>query len=630
MKKLKYLILIFLLILITSPIYSVESTDKAGTLPSASFLKISLDPRGFAMGEAGTAFGETLAAGIFYNPAALGRLKKSEFSLGSFYFLAPEINMEYVGLAQNFGDVFTVAFGVIQADTGEQERTDVSGSVLGTFNNKSSATFFSFGGMYGPGFYFGFGIKYIEESLAGKYGKTVTSDMGVIYIPPTFNRLGFGFSMINIPIAQPIQFIEEKTKVGSTFKLGWFIKAIDSEELVWTFVMDNNIPSDGRFQLNLGTEFNFYDFLYVRAGDKIVGYDLNEATFGFGLGLSEDMSLDYCYSTRPELGATHRFAFTMRFGKPKEVKVDTSELEKLKNELDEERRRLADEDARKKVEDEARQRQLLADQEKQRELLSAQQKLLEEERKRLEDAKLKASEDENIEIREDSRGLVLNLVGINFASGSASIPQTAYSSLNNAASIINSYPNVQIRIEGHTDSIGAEALNQQLSQKRAEAVKNYFIRNAGIQRSLLSAFGYGESKPIASNDTEDGRFRNRRVEIILLTGSQADSYSDAPTYYEEPAPYYEPPEPTYTEPEPTHESSSGEYTVFVGSHKTIDAANREISKLQSLGYSAVYVKVNIQGKGIFYRIKVGSYDKDTAEQIKNDLASKGMDAWIKH
>ncbi|MCK4667876.1 hypothetical protein KAU33_14060, partial [Candidatus Dependentiae bacterium] len=77
MKKLKFLILIFLLILITSPIYSVESTDKAGTLPSAGFLKISLDPRGFAMAEAGTAFGETLAAGIFYNPAALGRLKKS-------------------------------------------------------------------------------------------------------------------------------------------------------------------------------------------------------------------------------------------------------------------------------------------------------------------------------------------------------------------------------------------------------------------------------------------------------------------------------------------------------------------------------------------------------------------------
>ncbi|MDD3626181.1 MAG: PorV/PorQ family protein [bacterium] len=627
MKNKKILVIIFILILALS-VFAAESAENAGLFPMASFLKVSLDPRGFAMGEASVAFGDSLSAGIFYNPAALGRLNKSEFTLGSYYFITPEIKMDYFGLAKNFGDIFTLSFGVIQSDTGEQDKTDVSGSVLGTFNNKSSATFFSFGGMYGPGLFFGFGIKYVEESLAGRYGKIVTTDIGTIYIPPTFSRLGFGVSIMNIPLSQPVQFIEENTKLATTYKIGWFIKAIDTEELIWTFAWDNNIPQDGRFQMNLGTEFNFYDFLYIRAGDKIVGYDLNEATFGFGLGLSEDMSLDYCYSTRPELGATHRFAFSLKFGKPREVKVDTTELDALKQQMDAERQAMAEEEARRKAEEEARRLQALADQQKQTELLAAQQKLLEEERKKLEDAMKNAAEDKNLEIREESRGLVLNLVGINFASGSATIPSSAYQSLDRAAAIIQSYPDVQIRIEGHTDSIGPETSNQTLSQQRAESVRNYLIQKAGIPSHLITAYGFGESKPIASNDTEEGRFRNRRVEIILLTGNQGSSYSEPTPYYPPTPTYYEEPAPSYETPMP--ESSGGEYTVYVGSHKTVVAAEREISQLKQHGYSAEYVQVDVQGKGTYYRVKVGSYDSATANQIKADLASQGFDAWISH
>ncbi|HDS09495.1 MAG TPA: hypothetical protein ENN73_04640, partial [Firmicutes bacterium] len=262
MKTIKIAIIIFLLTFGLS-VFAAESAENAGLYPLGAFLKTSLDPRGFAMGEASVALGNTLGAGIFYNPAALGRLNKSEFTLGSYYFTSPGIKMDYFGLAKNFGDIFTLSFGVIQCDTGTQERTDISGAVIGDFKNKSSATFFSFGGMYGPGLFFGFGIKYIEETLAGKYGKTVTTDIGTIYVPPAFTRLGFGVSIMNIPLAQPVQFLSENTKVASTYKIGWFIHAIETEEIVWTFAWDNNIPQDGRFQMNIGTEFNFYDFLYI-------------------------------------------------------------------------------------------------------------------------------------------------------------------------------------------------------------------------------------------------------------------------------------------------------------------------------------------------------------------------------
>jgi OOP family OmpA-OmpF porin len=71
-----------------------------------------------------------------------------------------------------------------------------------------------------------------------------------------------------------------------------------------------------------------------------------------------------------------------------------------------------------------------------------------------------------------------------------------------------------VEIQGHTDSVGSEKYNQNLSQKRADAIKNYLIK-LGIEKSRLTSVGFGESKPVASNDTEDGRYQNRRVEAVL-------------------------------------------------------------------------------------------------------------------
>ncbi len=98
----------------------------------------------------------------------------------------------------------------------------------------------------------------------------------------------------------------------------------------------------------------------------------------------------------------------------------------------------------------------------------------------------------------------------------ATIKSESYRGLDEAAQILKDNPKIMVEIQGHTDNIGSDAYNQKLSERRAQAVANYFIAQHGIEMRRLRAVGYGETKPIASNDTEEGRALNRRVEFVVL------------------------------------------------------------------------------------------------------------------
>ncbi|MFB9055300.1 DUF5723 family protein [Mariniflexile ostreae] len=102
-----------------------------------------------------------------------------------------------------------------------------------------------------------------------------------------------------------------------------------------------------------------------------------------------------------------------------------------------------------------------------------------------------------------------------FNTGKSTIRSVSNGVLKDIIDILNEYPTAKFSIEGHTDSSGSDALNQKLSDARANAVKRYLIEN-GIDPFRLSAIGYGESKPIATNDTNEGKAQNRRVEINLV------------------------------------------------------------------------------------------------------------------
>jgi OOP family OmpA-OmpF porin len=106
------------------------------------------------------------------------------------------------------------------------------------------------------------------------------------------------------------------------------------------------------------------------------------------------------------------------------------------------------------------------------------------------------------------------LRGVNFDFDKSEIRPDAAVILDEAASILNANPGRSVSVAGHTDSVGTDAYNQGLSERRAASVKDYLV-GKGVDASRLSTSGYGESNPIASNDTADGRALNRRVELNL-------------------------------------------------------------------------------------------------------------------
>ncbi len=120
------------------------------------------------------------------------------------------------------------------------------------------------------------------------------------------------------------------------------------------------------------------------------------------------------------------------------------------------------------------------------------------------------------EVRRDGNALVINLPGgVTFASDSANISSDFYSALNGIAQTLNNYPETRIQVNGYTDSTGGSAHNQDLSQRRANSVAQYFIAQ-GVSANRISANGFGSSNPIASNSTPEGRQANRRVEVKIL------------------------------------------------------------------------------------------------------------------
>lgn len=101
-----------------------------------------------------------------------------------------------------------------------------------------------------------------------------------------------------------------------------------------------------------------------------------------------------------------------------------------------------------------------------------------------------------------------------FEVNSDKLAESSHEGLDIVAKLLKENPNIKLKVEGHTDNIGKAEYNQQLSEKRAKSVANYLI-SKGIDSSRITTEGFGFSKPIASNDTEEGRAKNRRTELIF-------------------------------------------------------------------------------------------------------------------
>ena len=127
--------------------------------------------------------------------------------------------------------------------------------------------------------------------------------------------------------------------------------------------------------------------------------------------------------------------------------------------------------------------------------------------------------------RDSARGLIANMSDVLFRSGSFELAPGARERLAKVSGIVLAYPSLHMSIEGHTDAVGGDDYNQNLSEQRAQAVRDYFVQQ-GISSSTIETHGYGKTAPIASNDTAEGRQQNRRVELVLsgdAIGNQFDT-----------------------------------------------------------------------------------------------------------
>jgi outer membrane protein OmpA-like peptidoglycan-associated protein len=116
--------------------------------------------------------------------------------------------------------------------------------------------------------------------------------------------------------------------------------------------------------------------------------------------------------------------------------------------------------------------------------------------------------------RDTARGLVVNLSDVLFDTGKYTLRPLAREKLAKISGIVLAYPDLRLAIEGNTDSVGSDAMNQTLSEKRASSVMDYLAQQ-NIPAASMTSQGFGKSQPIASNDTADGRQQNRRVELIV-------------------------------------------------------------------------------------------------------------------
>jgi outer membrane protein OmpA-like peptidoglycan-associated protein len=116
--------------------------------------------------------------------------------------------------------------------------------------------------------------------------------------------------------------------------------------------------------------------------------------------------------------------------------------------------------------------------------------------------------------RDSARGLIANMSDVLFKSGSFELLTAARERLAKVSGIVLAYPSLHLAVEGHTDSVGSDEYNRQLSERRAQAVRDYLVQQ-GISPDAIAASGFGKSEPVASNDSPEGRQQNRRVELVL-------------------------------------------------------------------------------------------------------------------
>ncbi len=416
-------------------------------------------------------------------------------------------------------------FGVIgfkfnYFNEGKLTQTDAfftpTGNILESNDIALGLGFGSFLRILNKTFLFGGSLNLIRQTLAQESATAIGLDVGALL---WLKNISLGLAINNFTITK-LQFYRVKESLPENYRAGLGGRFRITRKMMIHADVDAVYYSGQKMRYYSGGELTIDEKFMIRGGYKIHKTDASRWSVGFGmiipmewLGNSETR-LDYSYSPLDAFESTaHRFSLLFRFGAVIKTQAlnyirSDKELAKIKQKLDSElaaaeKARLAAEEAElrtRALEDTLRAR------------LERIKKIAEQSEGKIEVVESRTPEGEAVLDK------VLVSMRINFDFDKAIIRPEDYSTMNQIAKILNTYPGSQVFISGHTDSIGTYEYNIHLSERRVQSVLTYLTTKENVDsQRFFNPIGYGEMKPVDDNGTPEGRFRNRRVDFLIYT-----------------------------------------------------------------------------------------------------------------
>jgi outer membrane protein OmpA-like peptidoglycan-associated protein len=449
------------------------------------WLRMGVGAKAMAMGGAQTAVAEDATA-AYWNPAALVTLHEFEASL--MYTAGMKVDRKYNYVSGVFNSERLGAFSLSWVNSGMTglDNRDNLGTKIGSFDYSGNAFQLSYGRALGKGFALGISAKYLQEDLADNNGYGI--DAGLLFKP--YDQLQFGAMMRDLSGKHGKDDVPYEARLG--------VGIMPTSHL--TFDADFVKVKDVNATANLGAAYkvdvtdrtNFY----IAAGMQDILRESRGFTAGFGVGFN-NFDVQYAYVTEPEafLQQNHRLSVNFHWGDKGLFKSILGAIKRAPKSEGCAMQCKSDDGPKEFVH---------------RYIFEGNPSL------KLSLELLRPEQRDSIKQIWSEPGGVISFPGVNFATGSAEITTDFARVLDGAAQLITEHPEIQLlEVQGHTDNTGSPAINNPLSQARADAVRNYLI-SRGVDPSRLVAKGYGDSKPVAPNTTEQGRYQNRRIDLVRV------------------------------------------------------------------------------------------------------------------
>ncbi len=504
---------------LSEPSFS-QSTSGIGKY-GASFMQVSPSARQVAMGDAFTGLANDISL-LRYNIGGLGYIKSPTLGI-NFHNWIEDSQQGSLGLA--FPTVFGI-FGIDLAyfNEGAVIEFDPSfnrtGAEITSEDISLTLGYGSYLKLFQRPISFGGALKIIRQNLANQYATAVGLDLGFLV---ETKYVSYGAVVQNLELTK-LEFIDKKDNLPEMYRggIGFHFPIIENVKANADF--DVAYLTDQDVRGYLGGEIVISDLIAVRGGYKIHDYEANR--WGAGLGLMIPMNwfynsqtqVDYSYSPLDAFdNATHRFSLVFAFGKAITAEQqrlgitpqDEKEIANLKDQL--------------KKEVSAAEKARLAAEEAERRAKELEEEMI----KRFNRIKeIVDSSEGKLELGTSTvpkpGDSILVTMRINFDFDKSDIRPDEYGTMHKVGEILSTYAESKVHIAGHTDFIGPDEYNIRLSQRRVDSVISFLTARENVSfNRFFMPIGYGELRPVDTNTTPEGRFRNRRVDFLLYTSQNA-------------------------------------------------------------------------------------------------------------